>query len=394
MALELVRTLLQAGADPRLLCIDADREMRLAATPDAEAAIAARIRLLGSGSVKSSTTRKTLAVLSLSRRLRSLVSLESIGVIVSFMERANILNLLTPHGAERILSVRKQIDAALEDKSGLKRALVLAGYRRLLPQASVLHFNSRESAAAFRRRFRLGRRRISVIPNSVDPVIATQARDEPTGDAAALLGPACIVTVGRLVPAKGHMALLRAFAAAISELPAESALVIVGEGPLRAALETACRGLGIERRVAIAGFHTNPHPWIARSGIFVLPSRAEGFPNALLEAMVLGRPVLAADCPSGPREILAPESDPENKTQRLELAPFGILCPLPPPSDRTPNAPLSDPERDLAKGLIRLSRDSTLRAHYAARARERASDFSPPRIAAAWRELIDHTLAQ
>ena len=78
-----------------------------------------------------------------------------------------------------------------------------------------------------------------------------------------------------------------------------------GEGPDRAALEAQTRELGIADAVAMPGFEANPFRFMARARLFVLSSRREGSPNVLVQALACGCPVVATDCPSGPREILA-----------------------------------------------------------------------------------------
>jgi glycosyltransferase involved in cell wall biosynthesis len=81
--------------------------------------------------------------------------------------------------------------------------------------------------------------------------------------------------------------------------------VILGEGAERDALARAGNELGLGYDIDMPGFVANPFALMARAGAFVLPSRWEGFPNALVEAMACGAPVVASDCPSGPQEILA-----------------------------------------------------------------------------------------
>ena len=111
-----------------------------------------------------------------------------------------------------------------------------------------------------------------------------------------------ILSAGRLVALKGHASLLRAFAELVRSRPAR--LVVLGEGPERRGLMDLARDLEIERIVDFPGFHVNPLPYMTRAGVFVLPSTYEGFPNALVQAMACGTPVVSTDCPSGPGEIL------------------------------------------------------------------------------------------
>ena len=112
-----------------------------------------------------------------------------------------------------------------------------------------------------------------------------------------------LVTIGRLSREKDHATLLQAFAMVRDRLPVT--LDIVGEGEERGALERQRQTLGLEADVRLLGHQDNPYPWLAAADLFVLSSRVEGLPNVLLEAMACGLPIVATDCPSGPREILA-----------------------------------------------------------------------------------------
>ncbi len=115
-------------------------------------------------------------------------------------------------------------------------------------------------------------------------------------------GVPVIVGMGRLTKQKGFDVLIRAFASV--RRSAEVRLLILGEGRERERLEAAARELGIAEEVDLPGFTPDPYPILARASLFVLSSRWEGSPNALTEALALGVPAVATDCPSGPREIL------------------------------------------------------------------------------------------
>jgi len=112
-----------------------------------------------------------------------------------------------------------------------------------------------------------------------------------------------IVGAGMLQPWKGFSDLIRAVKR-LEEKGRRIRLVIFGEGPLRGELEALVRELGLEDRVRLPGHTDNPLKYFARADAFVLSSHVEGMPNVLVEAMMAGCTPVAADCPTGPSELL------------------------------------------------------------------------------------------
>lgn len=111
-----------------------------------------------------------------------------------------------------------------------------------------------------------------------------------------------IVGMGRLTRQKDFATLIRAFARVSRTMPAR--LIVLGEGEDRGDLEALCRQLGVAADVDLPGFVANPYALLSRARLFVLSSRWEGLPGALIEALACGARVVSTDCPSGPREIL------------------------------------------------------------------------------------------
>lgn len=111
-----------------------------------------------------------------------------------------------------------------------------------------------------------------------------------------------VLSVGRLTTQKDYPTLLKAFSLAKRERIVR--LIILGEGEGRAELEEMVRDLNLEDVVDMPGFVKNPYAYMSKATVFVLSSAWEGFGNVLVEAMAVGTPVVATDCPSGPAEIL------------------------------------------------------------------------------------------
>jgi glycosyltransferase involved in cell wall biosynthesis len=144
--------------------------------------------------------------------------------------------------------------------------------------------------------------RLLVISNPVD---AGRVEHATRARAPKLAGFPSIVSVGRLVPQKGYDVLLHAVAKLRAEHP-RMHLTILGEGSERTQLEALIRELAIEDMVTLAGFVAEPLPYVRGADLFALSSRYEGFPNAALEALACGTPVVLTDCPGANSELVRP----------------------------------------------------------------------------------------
>jgi len=113
-----------------------------------------------------------------------------------------------------------------------------------------------------------------------------------------------ILGVGRLSTVKGFDLLINAFAQAAVE---DTDLLIVGEGEDRDALNKLIYNLGLSQRIFLVGKKLNLQDYYSQASLFVLPSRNEGYPNALIEAMSFGCSCIATDCEFGPAEIIINE---------------------------------------------------------------------------------------
>lgn len=145
---------------------------------------------------------------------------------------------------------------------------------------------------------------IVTIPNGVDVErIRTLAKHLPPAVLTVDDIP-FVVSVGRLSSQKGFDILIRAHAEVLRR-GIKHRLVLIGYGPDKDKLTALAAELGVSDTILFLGYQENPFPAMLRSSVYCLSSRFEGRPLTLSEAALLGVPIIAADCPTGPREILA-----------------------------------------------------------------------------------------
>jgi GalNAc-alpha-(1->4)-GalNAc-alpha-(1->3)-diNAcBac-PP-undecaprenol alpha-1,4-N-acetyl-D-galactosaminyltransferase len=239
------------------------------------------------------------------RLLRAAIARSEPQTVISFTDRMNVLTILAcrPLGVDTVISER--IDPS---RYQIGRAWSWLR-RRIYPSARALVVQTQRVRQQMLRMMR--GRPVYVIPNAVfNPPTASQITRDPAATR-------WIVAVGRLTSQKGFDLLIEAFSR-IAEAHPNWSLKILGEGPERAALDKLIASKLLTRRVILAGWENDPTAVLRQSEVFVLSSRFEGFPNALLEAMACGLASISFNCESGPAEIIrdgidglliAPEDD-------------------------------------------------------------------------------------
>ena len=324
--------------------------LTLSAAAEDRAELAPPIRRIGLDLIRESRSpwQQLTNTLARVRQLRRAIRHAGGDCVVSFTDKMNILTLLACRHLPQRVVIAERSDPRHQSLGRVWEWL----RRRTYPRCQVWVVQT-ESVAGYARRL-AGTARVAVIPNAVaapaDPLPPPAQRT------------ACILGVGRLSPEKGFDLLIQAFAR-ISPWYPEWRLLILGEGPQRAALADLAAALAVGDRVQLAGWTPRPEAAMLAAGVFVLPSRYEGFPNALLEAMACGLPCLATACDSGPAEILRDGVD-------------GLLVP---PGD----------VEALAEALRQLIADDARRARLGSRAVEVTARFSREAFFSRWAAVLD-----
>lgn len=184
-----------------------------------------------------------------------------------------------------------------------------------------------------------------------------------------------VVTAGRLENQKGFYHLVKAVALLPQSKKNEIHVYIMGHGSKFNELQKLIKQLNVESQISLLGGQSNPYKFMSRADLYIMPSISEGFPNALVEAMAVGTPVLSADCKSGPREILTNETL-EKRTKGIEYGEYGVLFEEVTDSRIYTADTIEECDRIMATAISSVLWNQKLLDEYGCKALERVKAFS------------------
>lgn len=301
--------------------------------------------------------------------------------VISFMFGANIVNVLSGHIGKTVTSARNYMSAYGKGiKAKLREKFVASRSDAVVALSKMVAIDLHDT-------FGVPERKLTVIynPCNTDRIRALAEQTCPFEFSQDFY---YFVTAGRMVEQKGQWHLLKAFALLKErELDKKIKLIILGSGELNDDLQKLTVQLGVESDVHYAGFCDNPYSYISRSNCFVLSSLFEGLGNVILEAMACKVPVVSYDCLAGPRELIAPETDPKLHATKVEHCSCGILVPL---TVDKPNWTVSFTENDrlLSDAMYKIYSEPEIAESITENALEHLKSFSGEHIAGDWMELI------
>lgn len=336
----------------------------------------------------SSYINKSISIVKRVTKLNRIVKDYNIEVVISFLDGASIINLLSTRNNKKIISIRnyKNSEKHLSLISRISDYLISKLYRRadaIVPVSKLI----RESLIVD---YNISPEKINVIynPYSIDEISNLASVKLETAYSDFYDNSKVIITVGRKTHQKGFWHLVKAFNLVKQNVP-EAKLVIIGDGEQDAQIKKLIKELNIIESVMLTGHQENPFNFISKSDLYVMSSLFEGFPNSLVEAMACSKPVVCADCKSGPREILYRNSNIDLVATEIEYADFGVL--VPPLSEKENwNANEIDAgEIILSQAIIKILGDRECLNLYSKKAIKRAEEFDYENCKKSFIELIE-----
>lgn len=326
------------------------------------------------------------------RRLRVLRKLKRSGeyqACISFMDSSNFANILSGNkGCKTIVTIHTNFTVR---KKRIYKWFVTPMSSCLYRFADVIVPVSKGIKNELVNNMHINADKIQVINNAFNIRQILNSAQQSIEDANIrefLKDSFVYVNMGRLVHVKGQYHLIRAFSKVRIQYK-NVKLIIMGEGKEQKSLEETVQSLDLMDCVKILSFQSNPYRILAACNVYVFSSLQEGYGNALCEALICGLPCVSSDCKSGPREILAPDTDITYQNRdEIEYAKYGILVPVCSGETYTGQNMLEREEELLAEVMKLLRKDKALYERYKIAANKRAVQLDIEPVMQQWMDLI------
>lgn len=308
----------------------------------------------------------------------------NIDCVISFLDIPNIINCIRTHGIKKVASIRDYLNTELYKTK--KEKIKFICLKNSLHKADRIISVSQELKSELTKYIQIDEEKICVIENPYDiKEIERLANEEIDKKLERFItGHKTAIAVGRLEEQKAYDDLVTIFNDVCKKEP-NSALIILGEGSFKKDLVKMIKERHLEHQIKLLGWRENPFAYMSKCKIYVSCSLHEGFPNALVEAMACGLPVIHTDCKTGPREIIEAEPIHNNVTKAM-YSQYGILI----PSYTRKVISREDMQKEFASAWIHLLSSEELIKNYSVASKERAACFSMEKCRQKFQEVIQY----
>ena len=280
-------------------------------------------------------------------------------ISISFMNRPNYINVLSNFFKKSKTIISERIAPSQEYKNNsLKDKISKFLIKNLYQKADIVVPNAKYIAYELETMFKVPKEKLKVIYNPIfkKKCVFPQKTSKFV-----------FIHIGRMETQKNHKLLIKAF----NKLDIDAELWLIGDGYLRGGLEKIANN-----NIKFLGLQKDVYKFLSKADCFVFSSDYEGFPNVLLEALNCNLPIISTDCKSGPREILAPNSDFKIQTETIEICEYGILVGV-------------RRKQYMIQAMKLIYENSELRYNFKTKTQDRIKEFDITKIMREWEKIIN-----
>lgn len=314
-------------------------------------------------------------------KLRKLKKIHNIDVSISYTTMHNFYNVLSKYKDKTITSIRNHISTK---KEGIVCDIVHFISNILCNKIVCCSMSVADDEI---KTYKADSKKIIIIPNFCNEEEINTGMNIPLTDEEQIkINDKTIISMARLTKHKGHEHIIKAMSLVVKEEP-QARLLIFGRGEEKESLKKIIKKHNLENNVFFMYFHRNPYKFLKVAKVFVLASDYEGFPNALIEAMSCGTPIISTDSPGGSKEILSDKLKINTYTLKLKESEYGIL--IPSFINEHGKEEITDNEIILKEAILKIIKNKKTYEYYHKKSLDRIQKYHSTKIIKKWLNIIN-----